>query len=120
VETSNNITLLGVLFLGGFVGYILALVLQQSKNFNLRILLSVIGGALGGAPILFMGGLGYQKWMYPIGLVLGTVWTRMISARNAVQEQTGKGIGSVLAWIDMFIIAAITLIIVTIAAFISV
>lgn len=31
----------------------------------------MIGAALGEAPMLFMGNLGFEKWMYPVGLVLG-------------------------------------------------
>jgi hypothetical protein len=76
----------GVLVLGGFVGFLLGLGLFRSKNVTLKGVITIVGAALGGAPVLFMNGVGRDKWMYPIGLVIGLVWNRMFEARSASQR----------------------------------
>lgn len=76
-----EITLLGVLFLGGFVGFVLALALSHSEKLSYKGVAAVLGAALGGAPLAFMGNLAYERWMYPIGLVLGLISIRVLGAR---------------------------------------
>jgi hypothetical protein len=46
---TENIILLGVLFLGGFVGLILGLVLRIPNSPSLKLGVGIIGAALGGA-----------------------------------------------------------------------
>jgi hypothetical protein len=116
METSLNITLLGVLSLGVFVGFILCLTLISSTNLTVKITASVISAALGGGPVVFMHGLTFEKWMYPIGLLLGLAWTRMISARNQSQ---GLGLVRLYAWLDILAIAGATLVIFVCATFVK-
>jgi hypothetical protein len=111
----TNIVLLGVVFLGGFVGFILGLTLQLPKTLNLKVAVSLIAAALGGAPLLFMRGLGFEKWMYPIGLVMGLLWTRIISARFSSASRSRQT--QLFAWLDMVAIAVITLVVIVCAAF---
>ena len=96
----ENITLTGVLFLGGFVGLLLGLTLQISSNPNLKIAMATIGAALSGTPIVFMRGLGHEKWMYPIGLVVGLLWVRVLHARTIVSQRPKKSerVAWYIAW----------------------
>ena len=54
---TDSIVLLGVLFLGTFVGFPLESGLQFPKGPNLKVATAVIGAALGGAPLVFLEGL---------------------------------------------------------------
>jgi len=76
------VTLLGVFFLGGFVGFLLGLAINFASSINLKVASALIGAALGGTPIVFMRGLSFEKWMYPIGLVVGFFWVRVVRARE--------------------------------------
>jgi hypothetical protein len=123
----EEITLLGVLFLGGFVGLILSLALTFSKKLTYKAVAAVLGAALAGAPIAFMGGLAHQRWMYPVGLVLGLLFVRMITARKdivyALQALEKKGdsraqrVHLAMAVLDMAAIAFIILVVATGTAF---
>ena len=118
---NTNIVLLGVLFLGGFVGLLLGLVVQFTKNISLKLAAAVIGAALGGAPILFMTGLRHEKWMYPIGLVLGFLWVRLITARQVIARRPRKveRTGWLIGWLDTVAIVVVTGGIVIAAAFVT-
>jgi len=59
---------LGVIALGSFVGVLLAIGLLRSGP-TLKTVLTVIGAALGGAPVLFLSGTA-EKWLYPIALLI--------------------------------------------------
>jgi hypothetical protein len=55
-----------------------------------------------------------QKWMYPIGLLLGLLWFRVPPARMATaleiaQPGKWKKVHGFFAWIDLLVIAAVTL-----------
>lgn len=115
---AHNITLLGVLFLGGFVGFILALALNLPKNLNLKIASTIIGTALGGTPVAFMSNLTYEKWMYPIGLVTGLLWFRLMSARMQA-TYGGNPRLKAFAWIDMFAIVGFTILVIICATFVE-
>jgi hypothetical protein len=116
---SENIILLGVLFLGGFVGFLLGLALRVPENINLKLAVAVIGAALGGAPIIFMQDLAFQKWMYPVGLVVGFLWVRLISARTLVTKRPKKDerIAWYVGWLDTFAIVGVTLVVVAFTMF---
>lgn len=60
---------LGIAALGLFVGLLLARGLARSEP-TLRNVLTVLGAALGGAPLAFVKGAG-AKWIYPVGLIAG-------------------------------------------------
>lgn len=126
---AEDITLLGILFLGGFVGFIVSLALSFSKKLNYKAVAAVLGTALAGAPIAFMGELSHQRWMYPVGLVLGLLSVRIITARKdivyALQAMDEKGdsraqrVHLAMAVIDMVTIAFIILVVVIGTAFFS-
>lgn len=105
-----NIPLVGILFLGGFVGYLLCWSFQISKRQSVKSALAIIGGALGGAPIAFMQGLGSEKWAYPVGLVLGLVWAGL-RARSLSKTQHGAGGSATPAsWNHTILATVITLV----------
>jgi hypothetical protein len=107
-----TITLLGVLCMGGFVGFLLSLAINFSSTVNLKVLSALMGAALGGAPILFMQGLGFEKWMYPIGLVMGLLWLRIVRARWEKRLP-------IFAWIDTVLILLITLIVIVLVVLVA-
>lgn len=94
----------GVLFLGLFVGSLIALALRNPASKTLRGITLAIGIALGGGPILFIGGLQSAQWDYPIGLVLGMLWPRLLSAREEIVKGRSRSARSVFAWIDILLI----------------
>jgi len=111
---AKNIKLLGVYFLGLFVGFLLATAALAPKKLSMKAAITLIGSALGGAPILFMRGLTLEKWMYPIGLVTGMLWIRIYRARR---HRSLNEMG-LLVWIDMVAIAAFTGIVIVCATFV--
>jgi hypothetical protein len=118
---TQNLIMVGVLFLGGFVGFVLALALTFSSTLQLKAAVAVLGAALAGAPVAFLTGVGAERWVYPVGLVLGLAWSRMLSARVQLAAPKPKRSPThVLAWVDMVAIAAITLVVVLCAAFLKV
>lgn len=70
----------GILLLGIFVGSILGFGLAKAGG-GLKAAITVLGSALGGGPILFVNGVGAEKWTYPVGLVLGLLVIRLWLAR---------------------------------------
>ena len=116
-ELQHSVTLLGVFFLGGFVGFLVTLAIDFSTTVNLKVLSALIGAALGGAPILFMSGLSFEKWMYPIGLVTGMLWVRVF--RAAAEKRRGRKSKPFYLWIDILAIIAFTCVVVLCATFAS-
>ena len=114
----DNIILLGVFFLGGFVGFILALALNFPKSLNLKVISTIISTVLGGTPVAFMSGLTYEKWMYPIGLVTGLLWFRLISARTQAIYGGNPRLRA-FAWIDILVIVGFTIVVIICAAFVK-
>jgi hypothetical protein len=102
---------LGVLCLGSFVGFLLGFGLMKS-NPSLRAALTVVGAALGGAPVAFLAGT-EQKWLYPVGLLTGLLWVRVAGARVSKvaapqpEHQSARD-GLLLAWLDIVVIVVIT------------
>jgi hypothetical protein len=104
------IRLVGVLFLGLFIGGVLALSIRSSGtkgrgDINARKIRFIIAAALSGAPVLLMKGLDYEKWMYPIGLVIGLSLLRVIAARDVISagrdDSERNRFAHIFAWIDM-------------------
>lgn len=115
VESSvTAIILLGVLFLGMFVGFVLGTVLTSAAGTSVKIAGAVISAALAGAPVAFMSGLAFERWMYPIGLVVGLAWTRMLTARKHALSSSKRT--AIFAWIDMIAIAGATLVVIIVTA----
>jgi ABC-type amino acid transport system permease subunit len=115
---AHNITLLGVLFLGAVIGFILGLALRSATDVSVKFAVTLIGSTLSGTPILFMAGLGYEMWMYPVGLIIGLLWA---VALDAILTQ-GKQLKSTdaerwMAWMDSICIVLVMLIIVICATF---
>ena len=81
---------LGVVALGSFVGVLLAVGLLRSGP-TLKAVLTVIGAALGGAPVLFLSGT-TEKWLYPIALLvafcIGAAIQALFSKRTISQKGT--------------------------------
>ena len=101
---------LGVLALGVFVGFLLGLGLMKSGP-TLKTVLTVIGAALGGAPVLFMSDTS-QKWMYPIGLLNGLLCVRAMGARldiaaKVARPSKARKLHGWFAWFDLIVIAAV-------------
>ena len=104
---------LGVLYLGLFVGVLLGFGLSKSGQ-TLKAVLTAIGAALGGGPVLFMKDIGTEKWIYPLGLVIGLIWPRIITARDQIAEASRRSSGEQrvhgwFAWIDLIVIAGVTI-----------
>lgn len=115
----TNITLIGVLCLGLFVGLLFGIVLFQAKSPTVKIVLSVISAALSGAPVMFMRGISFERWMYPIGLLLGFLWVRVLLARQ-IKLSNLRDLTTILAWADAIGITVVTLVIVACAAFVPI
>jgi len=97
---------MGVLALGIFIGFLLGYALLQSRP-TVKAAITVIGAALGGAPVVFVRDAGTAKWFYPIGLVLGLFLVRAFSARSAIalkyDKPTPKNkVHGYFAWLDLF------------------
>jgi len=73
---------IGVLALGLFVAYLLALGLANSRQ-TLRVVVTVIGVALGGVPVAFLA-QAESKWAYPLGLLLGVALFSIFALRSAL------------------------------------
>ena len=69
----------GILFLGIFVGVVLAVGLQRSGG-TLRAGITALGVALGAGPVAFIQDVGNARWMYPVGLVVGLLVIPLASA----------------------------------------
>jgi hypothetical protein len=120
MEAPANITLLGVLSLGMFVGFILGWTLISSTSLTIKIAASAISAALAGAPVIFMSGLAFEKWMYPIGLVVGLAWTRIFQARSLESQPRVPRHVRFYAWFDIIAIAVATLVVILCAMFVKV
>lgn len=99
----------GVCCLGLFVGYLLALGLAHSKP-TLRLVLTVLGAALGGVPIAFLAQSG-SKWAYPIGLLIGFLIFRVRHAHaylfaSPAQSASGALLPDQRARVELFLIAS--------------
>lgn len=92
-----NIPMLGALFLGGVVGYFIGFAWRRTKNVSLKSAVFVIGSVLTGAPILFMEGAGEEKWMYPVGIAAGVLWSRF-SSLYSVLARGSRDRGARASW----------------------
>ena len=104
---------LGLLCLGIFVGFLLGFALMKSNNQSIKSVLTVLGAALAGAPVAFMTGV-EQKWMYPVGLLVGLLYTRVFAARNAIAMKVANPepenkVHGIFAWIDLIVISIVTI-----------
>jgi len=117
LESTVNVTLLGVFCMGSFVGFVLGWILISTTNLSVKVGAAVISAALAGAPVLFMSGLAFERWMYPIGLVVGLAWTRIFSARIHSGHRNRRV--RMLAWLDFAAIAGATLVVLLCAGFVQ-
>ncbi len=69
--------LIGVICLGLFVGLLLGLGIGHTRV-TVRTALTLLGAALGGAPIAFLGSA-TAKWLYPTGLLAGLLSARLFA-----------------------------------------
>lgn len=123
MDSTYNLILIGVFFLGLFVGAILGRTLGTIGNFTIRLASTLIGAALGESPLLFMRDIGVEKWMYPIGLVFGLLWGFRVPFLMRIDY--APSLGSVrgrrvarLALIEFSVIIAATAIVLIVAAFV--
>ena len=105
-QVQITVTLLGVFFLGCFFGFLTSLAVDFASNVKLKVISAFIGAALAGALVLFMRGLTLEKWMYPIGLVIGFLWVRIVRARDSESPYSAK-----LAWVDTILIFIFTVVV---------
>ncbi|CAK8718621.1 hypothetical protein LDFHOB_08015 [Candidatus Electronema aureum] len=99
---------LGILFLGLFTGGLLGLGLSNTKA-NLRAVITAIGAGLGSGPLLFIKSSGNAIWSYPIGLVMGMLWLRLLYARDECSDNRRRLSYRIWAWIDIFVIISVTI-----------
>jgi len=101
---------LGVLCLGVFVGFLLGFGLTRSKP-TLRAALTVVGAALGGAPVAFLTTVQY-RWLYPIGLLTGLIWVRIANIRIAADTRSHTynlhAHTRLAAWVDVALIILVS------------
>ena len=67
--------LLGVLAYGALCGYVLGVAWKKIKTPKIKTAATLIGAFSTGIPIAFVEGLGDEKLLYPIGLVVGFFWS---------------------------------------------
>lgn len=91
-----DIVLVGALSLGGFVGYVLGWVINKTSRPGVKSAVAIIGAGVSGAPLLFLEGLGSEKWMYPMGIVLGVLWSRFASIARSISN--GSKVQGRSAW----------------------
>src|SRR5262245_24883557 len=77
-------TLIGIFFLGCFFGFLTSLAVDFASNANLKVISAFVCALLAGALVFFIPGLAVQKWMYPIGLVIGFLPIRIVRAKSTV------------------------------------
>ena len=84
VETkgTHRITAIGILCLGILVGLIAALVLFRAGSVGVKLAAAVLDLMLTGAPIAFLPAGSWVRFVYPIGLLLGVLGSRLIFARK--------------------------------------
>lgn len=112
LEVVTDPSKFGALALGIFVGWLLGFGLKNSGQ-NLRATLTVLGAALGGGPVLFLRDAGQAKWMYPIGLLLGLLYLRILDARDDIVQKHSKpskraSVQGWFAWLDLVVIFVAT------------
>jgi len=105
----------GIFFLGAFIGWLLVYVLFKIVKPNVKIATTIIGAALSGAPILFLGGV-TNKWMYPIGLVVGALFNHIAVARSAIYQKVANQdpqsrMAGYFAWFDLLCIFTVSLVV---------
>jgi hypothetical protein len=94
-----SITLIGIFFLGCFFGFLTSLAVDFASNVNLKVISALICALLAGALVFFIPGLAVQKWMYPIGLVIGFLPVRIVRAKNSEPSYWVKHV-----WLDTILV----------------
>ena len=81
---------IGITALGLFVGFLLGLGLFSAKP-TLKAALTVLGAALGGAPVAFLAHT-ELRWIYPVGLLIGFVCARVVQRRirDEIHRESGS------------------------------
>ena len=98
-----TIKVIGLLFLGCFFGFLTSLAVNFSSSVNLKVISASICGLLTGALVFLVPGSAVQKWMYPIGLVIGFLSVRIVGVRNSESTYRAK-----LGWVDTILILIFT------------
>lgn len=104
---------LGVLCLGGLVGVLLAIGLTHTKP-TLRAVVTVIGAGAGGAPVAFLAA-STHRWLYPIGLILGFLWVRIVTLYKSA-DAARRSPMSIRPMPSLVVTAMAAMVIVTIVA----
>lgn len=81
---------LGVLCLGGFVGYLVGYTWVKDKKPTPKTVGATIAAALSGAPLAFLDGIGDERWFYPVGLVVGFIWSWLSQALAILSSKTSE------------------------------
>jgi hypothetical protein len=98
-----TITVIGLFFLGCFFGFLTSLAVDFASNVNLKVISALSSAAAAGGLVFFIRGLAFEKWMYPIGLVIGFLSVRIVRARHSESTSWAK-----LAWVDTILILIFT------------
>ena len=109
-----TITVIGLFFLGCFFGFLTSLAVNFSSNVNLKVISASICGLLTGALVFLVPGSAVQKWMYPIGLVIGFLSVRIARVRNSESSYSAKR-----AWADTILILIFTAVVISCATLAS-
>jgi hypothetical protein len=80
-------------------GFLISLAVDFSSTVNLKVSSAFICALLAGALVFFISGLAVQKWMYPIGLVIGFLPVRIVRAKNSESSYWVKHV-----WVDTILI----------------
>ena len=98
-----TITLIGNFFLGCFFGFLTSLAVEFSSNVYLKVTSALVCALLAGVLVFFVPGSAVQKWMYPIGLVIGFLPVRIVRAKNSESSYRVKHV-----WVDTILILIFT------------
>src|SRR4030095_9880937 len=109
-----TITVIGLFFLGMLFCFLTSLAVNFSSNVNLKVVNTLICALLAGVLVFFIPGLTVQKWMYPIGLVIGFLSVRIARVRNSESSYSGKR-----AWADTILILIFTAVVISCATLAS-
>jgi hypothetical protein len=107
-----SLGVLGTLATGSFVGLVLGQAPPSTTKPTTKAAVTIIGAALGGVPMAFLGNASTQ-WAYPVGLLLGLSVGRIYNARSDIASKWNpRAARSTMvlgwfAWFDLIAIAGV-------------